>query len=95
MRRPHVALGLALSLALLPFGATQPAQAQPAQAQPQVQPEPPKVLEASGTGFNLTAVRGFLTRGDAAVARGISPVPARITTLPVMPAAACSASTAT
>lgn len=69
MRRPHVALGLALALALLPLGATQPAQAQPDQA-PQGQPEPPKVLEASGTGFNLTAVRGFLTRGDAAVARG-------------------------
>jgi predicted negative regulator of RcsB-dependent stress response len=34
------------------------------------QEEPLKVLEGSAAGFNLEAVRGLLSRGDAAVARG-------------------------
>lgn len=61
MRRPHVALGLALAATLLSLAPTLPLQAQG---------EPPKVLEGSAGTFNLQAVKDLLSRGDAAVARG-------------------------
>ncbi len=61
MRRPHVALGLALAATLLPLSPALPLRAQD---------EPRKVLEGPEGAFNLTAVKGLLTRGDAAVARG-------------------------
>jgi hypothetical protein len=61
VRRPHVALGLALAAALLPLSPALPLRAQA---------EPQKVLEGAEGGFNLTAVQALLARGDAAVARG-------------------------
>ncbi|MCP9818490.1 hypothetical protein KBZ18_03160 [Synechococcus sp. Cruz-9H2] len=61
VRRPHLALGLALAATLLSAAPILPLQAQG---------EPPKVLEGSAGTFNLQAVKDLLSRGDAAVARG-------------------------
>jgi len=61
VRRPHVALGLALAATLVPLFSAAGASAQS---------EPAKVLEGSSIGFNLASINGLLARGDAAVARG-------------------------
>lgn len=60
MRRPALALSLALMAALVPLAPSTPVQAQG---------EPKKVLETT-SGFNLSAVRALLAKGDAAAAAG-------------------------
>lgn len=61
MRRPVVALSLVLMAALVPLAPSVAVRAQG---------EPPKALEGSGGGLNLTAVRALLAKGDAAAASG-------------------------
>jgi tetratricopeptide (TPR) repeat protein len=60
VRRPALALSLALMAALVPMATSTPVHAQN---------EPKKVLETS-SGFNISAVRALLAKGDAAAAAG-------------------------